>query len=180
MKIKNKKNNFHKIVIAVLIVTVIGVCVTYALFNGKITGFNNNEEIRTENTVDYNKPSSNQEIEGERIKDEFDKKHYGEDTGNNESNSANINISSVNQKDDILEVRTIIQTQSKGECIISISQNGNSIFNDSSTSTSYGSYSVCNGFNIDVSKFEKGIANINLVYNSNSIKEETNKEISVK
>lgn len=77
-------------------------------------------------------------------------------------------ISSVNQDGNTLAIRTLIRPLvSGGQCVLTMGKVGQTSVRQESGIQAMPSYSTCKGFNIDVSKMEKGSWNVEVVYKNN-------------
>lgn len=180
MRITQNKNNKYKIALWALggVLVLIGVVVV--LHKANVITFGQNED-KPENTINYDKPTDEQVKESERIKEEFDKKHYGDDNASPSLSKDGIGviITSVSQEEGILSVRVMVQSTNIGECGIEISNNNTSYTAQAQTMIQ-GSYGICKGFDVPVSQLSPGSNTIKILYNEGDQTGSTEKTVEVK
>jgi len=132
-----------------------------------------------ENTIDYGKPTPGQQAAGDQSKQEFNNKVYGNSSGgsgttgdtgagsggSSQGSAASVTISSANQNNGTLQVRTIIsEVTTTGNCKLSLEQAGQKTITQSAGTQALGSYSVCQGFDVSTAGMAKGQWKISITY----------------
>jgi hypothetical protein len=174
MRISENKN-VHRPLIAVALVAALVVGAFYIYKGGLLS--TQQEDLRNENTgtVDYSKPTEEQVKTGNEAKKDFLDSEPS-------TTPSSINITSVTQSGELLQVRTTISSvNSPGRCTLSASRDNKEIYSDDADTQSLGSYSVCKGFDIPLSGLEKGEWSLKITFLSadNNTSLEASKQVQV-
>jgi len=165
MRILRNKNSKKLFVIITVAALVLSGGVAAALFiPASPFSLNKNTGDQPENTVNYDDATDEQKEAGDKIKEEFINEHQDEeavDPGNT-PNVATVGVvitipEQQSKQSMVLQVRTIIETvDNSGVCTLTLSHLGQSSVVKTAQTQSQGAYSVCKGFDVDVSTLEKG------------------------
>jgi len=177
--IKNKKHKKLLIIISIITVFLISIAAVYFYsqnINSKVsTPPNNSSKNKTDkvNVIDLNKPTTEEINAGNVVKKE---------TVNNitpNEPSFNITISAANQNDNIMQIRTLIDTTiSSGTCELIMKQ-GDKIVSKAADIQSLASTSTCKGFDIPISELSSGNWNLTISATSGAQTNTVSKDIQV-
>ena len=155
---KNYKKIYIIVAIALLVLagtTVAALFVPFSPF-----AINKDGSDKPENTVNYDKPTDEQKEAGNQAKEDFIKEHENNEASvpSDGSSSTVVGVSIATfQQGSTLQIRTIIESVDvSGSCTLTLSRTGYENLVRSAQTQSQGSYSVCQGFDIDVSSLEAG------------------------
>lgn len=161
---KNKHNKKTKIFIASFVGVLLLCGAASALFlPSSPFSINKRIEDRSENSVDYEKPSNDQKEAGEKAKEDFINKH--DDTGpgtatapsDSSFSTVTMTISSASQSNQNYQIRTIISAlDNEGICTLTLSKSGQQPLVQEVGTQVLGSYSVCKGFDVAIGNLAKG------------------------
>ena len=174
MKIRKERKKVKKVVIVVIIAVFFALSSLFVLKSFGIFTLESSQkkEDRLENTVDYKEPVDDQKEESDRIKNAFDKEHYGNDKGVAKpvegEDSVGVNITYISQEGSMILIRAAIQSAVPGKCKLSIFQKESLIDTYSEDTLTQGGYSVCKGFDIDATSLGYGNTTFKVSYDNNS------------
>jgi hypothetical protein len=157
----NKKINRLAIIIAIVLVATVGY--TAVAYFAKLYPFNNHtaqtqkdSSSKKVNEVNYDQPSSDQQQAGTQAKKESEERALNPDTSTPEG-STQLAITSYNQENGTLELRTTISTANEsGKCSLVFKKSGSTTITQEVGVQNMGSYGVCMGFDIPTSGLAKG------------------------
>ena len=159
--IKNKHSNRRFIIIAISSV------VLAALIAGGVYAYH----IQTQPATEKNTPSNTDESDINYEKPTDDQQQAGndakEDAVNNDapSTASDISITSANQADGVLRIRTTITTVDEaGTCTLLMTMAGETDITLSAGTQTLGSYSVCKGFDVPTASIKKGTWQAKVTY----------------
>jgi hypothetical protein len=189
---KPKKSKLMLIIIATLLV-VATLAVYIFWFKGSFFGWSPINKSAT-TSIDYNQPTHDQISGGDAIKDQTStSSNTGSDPNNVGSDrpvapitkpgdtkgTVTVTISAANQNDGVLQVRTLISAiASSGNCTLSLTKDGMTISRTSEIQ-SLPSSSTCKGFDIPEAELTKGTWTAKLIFENETIKGETTRNITV-
>ncbi len=173
MKLLQNKNSNSRLVSGIIIGVLALSLITGVVYAYNVNQSNNEQsDSKVEDGVDYNEPTNEQIEAGNDAK---------EDALTEEpvSNTASLTISSVNQNDDMLQIRTTITTiDAESTCSLSLTSGSNTYTAEAGTQP-LGSYSVCKGFDIPVSELSPGAWSLKINYISNGVTSTATQQIQV-
>jgi hypothetical protein len=160
---QNKKNIKLKIIIISTISVLLLGGAVFAWFSPLVPFFGNKPQvIRSENTVDYNRPTQEQKNAGEEQKkstaeQNTDTKSTSQDTNLNNSGDLIVSITSSNQTDNQLQIRSLIgAVSSNGTCTLILTKDSLKVTKQSDIQAGPSS-STCKGFDVPTSELSRGI-----------------------
>ncbi|HEX6462226.1 MAG TPA: hypothetical protein VFZ58_03035 [Candidatus Saccharimonadales bacterium] len=193
MKIQHQNKNKKRVFIACIAVVILLAGLATYLFAFKGTFFGWNPIIKT--THNYGDvPTSDQIKAGEAIEQQTDEaSHSGENPNavgserppastpdpNGGKAIVAIRISSVNQNDGLLQIRTLISSIiSSGTCAL-VLQNGSSVITKTAEVQALPSSATCKGFDIPLSDVPDGVWRATLTFENATLKGSETKDITV-
>ncbi len=181
---KQRKVNTKLVIISSLAAALVLGAGVFAWFSPSVPFFGvTHGEDKPENTVDYNKPTSDQKETGDIIKEEFVKNNYEDSDEKEESSSqsaVNISFSSVSQLPDKLSVRTILETtKTGGSCQLELTRGESRVLKTAAVQ-SMGSYSTCQGFDVPLNELNSGDWQMVLMYtDANGLNSTAKRQVTV-
>lgn len=183
MKIQHPSPNKKVLlVVLVLIVTVIGIG-GYYLYT---------KSVSTQSNQSYNQPTQQQIQNGQTIKkDSIDSKGSANSSssdqvpsptsnGDGEKATLGVHITSVNQNDSNLLVRSQLDsTITEGTCTLSLSKTGSATVTKTSGVQVLANTSTCSGFNVPLSELSAGSWNISLVFANDTLTGTANTTVTI-
>ena len=184
---QSKRSRKKWILVGVFIILLLGGCLVLAYIK-RIPPFDRLQlnpatkpiepEDSRENNVNYDKPDSEQQKEGERIKKKFIEKHEAKQSDNQEeAGSIAVTITNTSYVDGKLSIRAIVPTtQVDGTCTLQLTaKEGQSITREVGLQN-MGSYVICKGFDEEIAK---GDWHIRIDYKSNQVAGRAEKDLSL-
>lgn len=177
MRINKQKINGHKGAVALAVAAVILVIslgyVGYA-WQFSLFPFGSNQPVdNPNNTVDLESPTQPQQEAGTRTKHDFIQRHERED-GQSDSLDSNggamakpvsLVITSSNQGQAVYHLRAMIDIVDEGgTCTLTMQSDKSVVYERSAGTQNLGSYSVCEGFDIQTDGLEKGVWTVVIEY----------------
>lgn len=167
MKIKNRQKNLKKISLGVITFVVLaGAYGSLAFFNQWWPFV---EDIHRE-PINYNPPTSEQQKAGEQASEEAkkDDEISNQTTPSNESNATTVTITSLNQNNSILQVRTFIHTIDPGICTATLTRDAHTPIEKTAETQALANGSTCRGFDIPTGDIAKGEWILTIKYKSSN------------
>lgn len=170
MKSTKKRNT--KIVIVLAIIFVFAASASYYVLalNGAIFGW----QLRKDSSsVDLQPPTEEEKEAGRQVKEDVVEKAEGKPTNSDIPSSGSSStivagFSAINQNDDALQIRTIIQeVLSSGSCIITLKKDNQTVTKTTSVYPN-ASISTCQGFDIPTSELSPGTWDITIKVTSDN------------
>lgn len=162
MKIAKKQKSKKKRILIILSIVVLVIAaggITYAILSTRMAS--------DENTVDYNPPTEEQRKAGEEIKQESIKsEEEAEQNDEADVGEVVVDITSVNQNNGQLQLRTLVHTLDNGECTLTLSGPNNQSKQYSASTQSFASNSSCQGFDVPVSELSSGEWRAEIIFTS--------------
>lgn len=161
MKInKDKKLNKFVVIVIVLVVAVAAYLAVASFF--RWYPFASKDVSLTEgskkaNDVNYGSPTSDQQQAGTDAKKESEERPSSISPPVQSQDSAQLAITSKNQQNGLLEIRTTISAiDNSGKCVLTMKKTGSPTVTQEAGTQSMGSYSVCMGFDVQTGSMAKG------------------------
>lgn len=179
MQIAKRQNKKVKILIGLLLLLLIGGGVAaFYLFH------TSSKPASQQGDINYGAPTTEQQAAGYQSKKDFlDKTDPSKTSSPSPSGTAAaVTITSTSQSGDTLSVRATIDTLSTdGQCTVQIAKAGTDTvsYSDTASLQSYGSYSVCKGFDVPLSKLGSGDWNVTITYTVGSASSTDKKVVTV-
>lgn len=172
------KNRKKVLLLSLLVLILLAGALTAVYFWNK----NNNQE---QDSVNYSPPATEETADGQRTKDSTvnssesttSESTSSEKTPTNSSGETapeaasltTVTITSTNYSGSTYRVRAIIgKLTSRGTCEVALKQNGTVKYSNSASVAPMSSYSVCQGFDIDVSSLSSGSYTLSIDYKLNN------------
>jgi hypothetical protein len=182
MKIVKHKhwNKKTKVIASVLLVTtVIAGYYMYAAapFSQK-SNLDNSEDVV--NSVDYG-PASDEQVDAgyEAKKQAIDPSHSSKPS-NTDTQGPAITITSLNQDNGILSIRTTVDsTNAGGTCFLQMTKDGADPITQQVDLADYGSYSVCKGFDVPKTSLISGVWRVSISFENGNQKSSASKDVSI-
>lgn len=166
---KNTKKN-KIVVVSAIAVLLIGAATSAYVFREELGIVKNNDSEYTEPSEDEitGEDTSEQTDESEDTNvpttDDTSSEQTDENAGEDTS-PYRVTITSVDQDDTLLKIRTIISPfTSGGTCKLSLGKVGQSSIQQTAAAQGMSSYSTCQGFNVNTAGLEKGSWGVEITY----------------
>lgn len=178
---KRKLSRRWIMIIAVLATALLAAgVVTYTYIKGnndKTTLNDSKSENSSSNKVNYDPPTNEEKAAGDKQKSES----VNAEPSTDQSNNLDVTFSAVNQNDDVVQIRTMIQGVIQGSCSLTV-VNGSQSKTFTSSTQLLANASTCSGFDISTSDIGTGKWDIKLTVtsNDNAKKGETTTMLTVK
>lgn len=155
MKIAKKQKKALLLVVPLAFLTIAVCWYGYTVYQQK--------KAPKENDINYRPATTEQKDAGVKAKEEFLNR---EEITTDNTNDL-ITITSANNKNDTLSVRTIInRIDNDGTCVFTLSKEGQNTVKKEAATQAVGSYSVCEGFDIPSNDLMMGDWNAEVQYYS--------------
>lgn len=175
-KIQERKTKYI-VGLLVLVLIVAGVAGYYAYTQMAPTD-KRPESSSKINDVNYDKPTKEQQDTGAEAKKEALQK--GDNDSSTPTSGPQITITSLNQTEDMVSVRTMIDTAIEGgTCTLTFSRANQTTITQTVNTQSLGSYYVCQGFDITKSGLEQGDWNLTITYTKDATTSKVEKVVTV-
>ncbi len=139
-----------------------------------------NREPAPNNTVDYDAPSEEQKQAGVDSKKDFIERNEESQASSEPGGLSSVSISSVVQEEGILKVRAVINSNTNGNCRLTLSMAGqNDVVREVDTQD-MGTYSTCKGFDLDTKSIAKGSWKITLHFSGDASGSDATSSVEVK
>jgi len=170
--LRNKNHKKTLIIIGILVLLLSGTAAAALFIPISPFAVNKDTSDQPENTVNYDKPTAEQIEAGNTAKEEFikaqDEKDAAENTPEDSASATTVGVSiaTLAQEGSTLQIRTIIEesTGAVGNCTLTLSRTGYDSVAQTAPTQSQGSYSVCQGFDVDVSALAAGSWTVKIDY----------------
>lgn len=177
MRIKKKKNRKKLIIISLSILIAIGLAIGGAAMAGFGPFAKKKEDNKSYNT---SPPTKDQKSAGQAAADDVkasEEKPGDEDTPKPPSNLV-ISITSANQMDGMLRIRTMIDKLVQGTCTLSLKKGSQEITRSADTQA-LASTATCKGFDIPNSELQSGEWELSITLTANGETASTSQNISI-
>lgn len=170
---KQKKSSYRYLIILVAAaILLLGGLVFYLLFNNAREATKQSSE-HSINIIDYSPPTSEQSAPAS----DTDK---NDGTPDENSSNLSVSITSANQDNGMLRVRSLIQPAvSSGECHITLENTSSQKIENTSDIQNLASSSTCKGFDIPIGSLSAGKWTITLKVSANKSAGTATKEITI-
>lgn len=182
-KMRSNKKTFIVILVATILIAAIGVA-AYVLYenNKSLQDAEKRKQSDDIHAVNYDPPTEEEKKLGEQAKRDFIENQ--DDTGSSDaaqSKQSSITITNTTQEGSMLKIRTTVQVDQGNEsCELILSKVGQSSIDRTVGIQDYGSYSVCEGFDIDTANIQKGTWAVTLRYTGDPAGIKTTRTVEIR
>lgn len=167
MNINKTQTKSRIVILAILGITVVG-CLA-CLYHFKLwpfTSTENTDRDRPVNSVDYTPPTDSQQDIGNEAKKRFnDRQVQSNNSDPVNPTDTTVQISSSQINNGTLQVRTVLSViDESGTCTLRLTKDDSEPTITSASTKAMGSYSTCQGFDIDMSGRPFGIWKVDIEY----------------
>ena len=192
--IKNNQNRKKVVILASLAVVALvvsGLLIYIYAFNGTILGWS---ATKMSENVNYDPPSRDEVTAGQNEKNDTiaddSKDSDNADLSKTPQNSTNdtstptvatdITITSKNQYDNVLQVRTLIsKVSNNGTCVVKLIRGTEIGYTTTASTQALANSSTCKGFDIPLSGVARGVWTLSVEFTEGTVKGSTSEEVTI-
>ena len=193
MKINKSSKNYKKLVVIGAIALIAApICGAWYMHQQQSkTNIPTGNDVKPENTINYDIATEQEKTAGLQAKQEFAKqvesqpeKPYTPANPSTSSSSTHSNvpvtITSAATQEGVLQVRAIVSaTKAEGQCRLRMTKTGQAEIVHQAELMAMNSYFICKGFNVDTTSLAKGEWQVEVSYSNDVGTGQTNKAVTI-